>query len=252
MAKIFLALLILLFPTLSLASEPSANFNMKQSYRVYVKGIHIADLRAQVNAGKIQANIESYGLAKKISKYWSNDTTTYSFKNGQFVPIHYFTEFNQRQGGRTVEIKYDEKGHITFEQVIPPDNRQKRPAVDDKLKNGAFDPLTAAMIARQNIINSLKNGTKTFSMNFYDGRRLARLEFNIEGKGTININGKTRNVINVTFKRFPLEGFTNNELKRIQTEEPTFNMSLSDDELLIPLKADIYSDLGRAVLVADE
>ncbi|MCE3231756.1 MAG: hypothetical protein K0R98_13 [Rickettsiaceae bacterium] len=251
MKKLLLTILITLLSAKLALAEPSPNITATRIYKVYVKGIHVGDLKGIIKDNQIEANIQSYGLAKKISKYESLDRTDFNFISNAFLPQSYYTKFNQRQGGRTVDIKYSDNGRIVYEQVTPPDKRYKRPAVKEEHKKGAVDPLTAFLVARQKIIEGLQNNTTSFSFNIYDGRRLAKLEFEIQGREVQKINRKDTKVIAIKFKRQALEGFTNNELKRIKTEEPTFNMYLSDDDDMLPIKANVFSDLGTAVLIVD-
>jgi hypothetical protein len=252
MKKIIIGLFLSVLTVNLAVAEPAPIPLVTRQYRVTVKGIHVADLKATIKENEIISRIDSYGLAKKISKYWSDDTNSFIYKNGTFIPQNYYTKFNQRQGQRIVSIKYDDKGKVNFEQVTPPDNRNKRPAVKDSNKIGALDPLTAFLVARLKTIEGLNSGNNAFSFNIYDGRRLFRLDFTIKGRETQNINRKNTNVISVQFRRTALEGFTNNELKRIKTEEPTFNLYLSDDDEFLPLKANVFSDLGVAVVTLDD
>jgi hypothetical protein len=249
MKKILLASVLVLSFITNAHAEPSALVSAEKSYKVYVRGIHIADLKVNMQEGSLATDIESYGLVKKISKYEDHGKSSFVFKDDKFIPRKYETHFTQRQGNRSVEISYDAKGAITHEQVTPPDKRNKRPAVVEENKKDTVDPLTAVMVARQKIIEGLKNNENSFSFNMYDGRRLARLEFTIVGRETKKIDGKQRNIITVTFKRKALEGFTNNELKRMTKEEPTFSLYLSDDDNMLPVKADVFSELGTAVLM---
>jgi hypothetical protein len=249
MKKIFLILIVLSSYITTANAGPSPTLDTTRSYQVYIKGIHIADLNAGIKEDSLTSDIDSYGIVKKISKYSSHGKSTFIFKNGEFIPQHYYTNFTQRHGPRTVDIKYNDKGEIISEVVTPPDHSWKRPTVNQANKKGAFDPLTAVMVARQKIINGLKNDQNSFNINIYDGRRLARLEFNILGREVRKIEGKKQNIVDVTFTRKPLEGFTNNELKRMKSEEPTFSLYLTDDEYMLPIKADVFSEMGTAVLV---
>lgn len=248
--KLFLAFLVILSSAQLAFAETSPIINATRTYKVFVKGIHVGDLIGEIRDKEIKATIKSYGLAKAISKYESFDRTDFTFNNDAFIPRSYYTKFIQRQGAKIVDIKYGSNGTVITEQVTPPDKRYKRPAVKEENKKGAVDPLTAFLVARQKVIEGLKSGNNSFSFNIYDGRRLARLEFEIKGREIQKIKNKDTNVISVTFRRLALEGYTNNELKRLKTEDPTFNMYLSDDNDLLPVKANVFCELGTAVVVA--
>src|SRR5689334_23060754 len=121
MKKILLILTVLLAYISTATAEPLPLLNTTREYKVYIRGVHIADLKAVLAEDSLTTEIESYGLVKKISKYSSKGKSTFTFKNGEFIPQHYSTNFTQRQGDRTVEISYDTNGKITKEQVTPPD-----------------------------------------------------------------------------------------------------------------------------------
>jgi hypothetical protein len=254
MKNLCLFFLLLIFSATGVNAKviPSDTVKTVRWYKVYWSGIHVADLKADVKEDGLDAIIESYGIVKKISKYESKFKTKFQYVEGEFVPNSYYTEFQQRNGSRKIDIKYNNDGVVSEEKVVPPDNRAKRPAVDDNLKQDAFDPLTAFMAARKMLKESLAKGEDQFELKMYDGRRLAKLVFNIEGRFDRNIKGNKHKVIKVTFKRKPIEGFTNNELKRMKGEEPIFTLYLSDDEKLLPLKADAEAPLGTAVLLFEK
>ncbi|MDB2415273.1 DUF3108 domain-containing protein [Rickettsiales bacterium] len=221
-------------------------------YKVYWGGFHIANLWTEITDGQIKAVIESYGLVKTLSKYESSTKSSYIKKDNRFLPAHFQTIFKQRHGSRSIDIKYNDSGNIKDEAVIPPDNRLKRPAVEDAKKKNAVDPLTAILVARQKIKNGLKNGNDKFSINMYDGRRLSELDFTIYGKQQKTIKNRQYDVIKIDFKRLPIEGYTDNELKRFKSEEPVFTLYLEDNDLMLPIKAEADAPLGTAVLLMEK
>ncbi len=262
MKKILLLTILIFFSqssAYSLAEEkPSSedsydNLNNKAAwYKVYWTGVHIADLVVEVKDGSMDTVIESYGIVKKISKYASRTSSKFSFENGKYIPKSFYTQFQQRNGGKKINIVYNSSGIIEAESVTPPDKRGKRPAVKNEMKVDTVDPLTAVMVAHAKIKESLKQNIKNFSFNMYDGRRLAQLDFTIGGRMHRNINGKSYNVVMVTFVRKPIAGFTNKELSRMKEEEPVFTIYLNDDKYLMPIKADAEAPLGKAILIMEK
>lgn len=254
MKKTILLLIFLILVPISNSSASAGDnetLTVARWYKVYWGGLHVADLVAGINGSRFDTIIKSYGIVKKFSNYSSSTTSYFDVENGKYIPKSFFTEFQQRKRHRTIDIKYNENGGILDEAVNPPDNRAKRPAVDVTLKDGSVDPLTAVMIAREKIRESLENGNTAFSFNMYDGRRLASLDFKLNGRKKTTVNGKEHDVIEVTFRRNPIAGFTHNELKRMKSEEPDFTLYLSDDENLLPVKADMDAELGVAVLLLE-
>jgi hypothetical protein len=255
MNKYLLTVLLVLFTTTSAIGDgfnKKNHLNSTKLYKVYWSGIHVADLIINIENDSIFANIESYGIVKKVSKYRSSFKSQFEYNNDHYKPISYYTEFEMRNGSKTINIQYSPDGTIKNEVVTPPDKRSKRPAVKDILKNNSADPLTAFMISRQLIKENLaKNNTK-FSLNIYDGRRLSRLDFQIHGKYERKINESIRKIVKVSFKRIAIDGYTQNELRRMPKEEPLFTLYLSDDETLLPLKADAEAKLGTAVILYEK
>lgn len=250
MKKIKIVIAIILLPFAAMANKTDTELSAARKYNVYWAGIHIADLIAEVKDNKMQAIIESYGIAKEVSKYRSKTSSEFILNNGAVLPASFFTEFQQRDQLRKIDIKFSEDG-IKHEQVTPPDNRKKRPAVPDILKKDAVDPLTAAVVAREKILESLANNTNKFEFNIYDGRRLSALKFNVYGLVKRIINGKSTETVKIDFKRYPLAGYTSNEMKRAKGEEPVITFYL-EPGTLYPLAADAEAKLGTATLVMEK
>lgn len=221
-------------------------------YKIYWSGIHVADLIASLSQGNFTTQIETYGLAKTISKYASLTSLEYNKNNNIYAPIAYHSKFNQRHGGRSVEISYLENGKIAYQSVTPPDAEWKRPKVPEALRKHAVDPLAAFLLAQQKIKEALEQNNQRFTIDVYDGRSLYGLDFTVYGRIKKKIKDREYSLIQVEFKRRSIAGFTANELKKIPTEEPTFTVYLSDDELLLPLKADAEAPLGTAVLFLEK
>lgn len=241
--SILLTILVVLAPSASHAIEEIKQ--AAQLYQVYWKGLHIGDFRVEINNGSISSEIQSYGTAKKISKYSNSASSKFHKEGDTYIPTSYYTYLTQRQGDKKVNVNYDATGNITKESVVPPDKAYKRPPVKNESKKGTVDPLTAALIARDKISDALAKGETKFNFNIYDGRRLSRLDFTILGKDKIKALDKDQDVVKVNVRRSAIEGYTNNELKRMQGEEPDILVYLST-ETLLPVKANAEAILGQA------
>lgn len=248
----FLAVILTCYiPNSAYTADMENNMQFARWYKIYWKQLHIADLRVGINNGKIVANIDSYGVVQKISKYKNYSNGSYIINDGNYIPQHFELSMRQRQGIRKINIEYDQNGVIIKESVNPPDKRYKRPAVLNESKQNALDPLNAILLTKNKIEHALKNKTDKFDIKLYDGRRLSRLDFKIYGRENINIGEKSYNVLKIGFKEFPLEGYTQNELKRMEGENPDFILYLEKDTL-IPLQADASAPLGRANFVLEK
>lgn len=249
--NIILFIGVLLLSTNSIAKPREfSDINAARIYKVYYAGLHIADFITQATNNRVEAIIESKGIAKLFSNYSSKTFVTYKYNKAKndYIPFEFFTESKLKNRERKINITYNDIGNIVTENVTPPDNRTKRPAVENNLKIGALDPLMVAIFARDKIHEAINKQENEFTLKVYDGRRLANLYFTINGKETVKFNNENKPAINVTLKREPVAGFTNNELKRMENEEPTITIYLSDDEMLLPLKANAKAPLGSAVL----
>lgn len=253
MQKIFFIVIILFTFTNRSYAQNNENILTDKArwYKIYWSGIHIADLKIQMTDGEVKSVIESYGIVKKVSKFHNITNTKFDYVDGKYIPKIFSNTAKHRHGNRTIDVEYN-NGLITKEAVNPPDKRFKRPAVDDKMKIGAFDPLSVALNAREQVKNGLKNGARKFSINMYDGRRLARLDFNIIGRTKKSILKTERDIVEVNFKRIPLAGFTDNELERMEGEEPLFVIYLSDDNYFLPIRVEADAPLGTAVFLFEK
>ena len=217
-------------------------------YKIYWNNIYIADLKAGISQGEIVSQIDSQGVVKTISHYSGRTYSKYSFRNGVYIQDYFESRLQQRQGTKEAKIYYSDEGKIRTETISPPENPAKRQKVADDLKIGALNPLFAAFMAHKKIKAALITGEKSFILNTYDGRRLAKLEFNILGTEAIKNLDKIINVVKINFRRMPIAGFTNQELKRMKGEEPDIVLYL-DPETLLPIKADAAAPLGMAKFV---
>ncbi len=244
--RILLLIIIAFLPHSSMAADKLDN--AARWYKIFWNNVYIADFKVEISNDNIDVKIDSKGLAKSISKYKNYLHSNFYMKGTDYIPISFDSALTQRQGTKNVKIQYAKTGEIINDTVTPPDNRTKRPAVSADLKKDAVDPLFAAITARKKIRECLKNDTKEFNFNIYDGRRLSKLEFNLYGLETIKIKDRTLKILKISFRRIAIKGFTKNELKRMQGEEPDFILYLEEDTLF-PVKVDANAPLGKAIFV---
>jgi hypothetical protein len=231
-----------LIPLKKLKALEVQEVNTTRRYGTYWSGFNIADLIVQIKPMEggfyaVSSHIRSYGLARMISGYSSN-TKSFLKKEG-FTPVDFYSYFKLRNKERTIAISYDKDGKIVEESNKPAENRHKRPAVKAKGKNGVHDPLSAALLARKQLIDTLKAEKKSFSTSVYDGRRRFDLLFTVHG---LTEEGR----VHISFKEDPIAGYTNNELKtKKERGDPEIHIYLSPEDLL-PVKAVGKSILGTA------
>ena len=180
--------------------------------KVLWNGFHVGSLffgwhKRKDGVLETQAFIRTYGIAKQVSRYKSNSTSL--TKDG--VPVEFHTNFSHSKSKREIRLNWD-KFKITKEYNQPPEKPGKRTPVSAKMKEGAYDPLSAFFAARAKVMA----GKKKFAIPMYDGRRRSELQFEVAGKQSDgNILVKMREIF--------LAGYT----KREQEERAKRNITIN-------------------------
>ncbi len=242
---------LLVFP-LAAMSEDMENV---RAYPVYWQGVDVGELvikiKRQGNDFHIEAHIKSKNIAAIISGYSSDTASNATLIAEKISPVSFKTNFELKKKPRHIEIKYGSGGQVTSEQNNPLEDRNKRPEVAKSLKNGAYDPLSAALLAREKLrqmrdSGQLEKGKSNFTIPMYDGRRRSNLEFTVYGREMLKLGGNKISVIHIGFIDNPVAGYTKNEIRDLPTENPVINAYISDDELLLPVKGDGETRIGFA------
>lgn len=217
--------------------------NTIRLYKVYWSGLHVGDLVAELKVSgdlyNLRAIINSYGVARLISRYQIDSDMITRFDDGEYIQSTFKVWKKLRKKERDIKITYNSSdGKIVAEYNHPPEKRWKRKEVSKSLKDESFNPLTVVLVARQKIIEATKTGESTFTLPFYDGRRRGDLLFKVFGITPDNL-------LHISFEEKPVEGYTNNELKSFKGGKQIIQVYLSLDDFL-PVKAKGYSPLGTA------
>jgi len=252
---LFIAFLAL-FPLAAMAGDIE-NIRL---YPVYWQGVDVGELVVKIheqgNNFHIEAHIRSKGIAEGISGYLSDTMSDLTLLGDKISPISFKTDFTLKKKSRHIEIKYGSGGEVSYEENNPPEDRNKRPVVAKNLKDGVYDPLSAALLAREKLrqmraSGQLEKGKSNFTIPIYDGRRRSDLEFTVYGReilklGWQKIGGGKISVIHIGFINKPVAGYTKNEIRDLPTQNPIINAYVSDDELLLPVKGDGETRIGFA------
>lgn len=238
----FLALALLLGAAPAFSAEVKPAIEFKGLYQCGVGGMQIAKFGIEVDetatSYDVTSDILSTGMLKLFVKHSSHSTTS---KQGDAVA--YETHYQTNKKPKYVSLKY-EHSIITGENVLPPDNRDKRPAVSTELKKNTVDPLSLIVQMRLQLIDALKNKKPGYTINVYDGRRLTQVDFTVVGERDLKIGDDTRKTIVVTVKRKAIAGFSESEIKSQDPHEPLLTIYFSNDERLWPLKLEVPMMLG--------
>ncbi len=243
----FLPVLLLVILIQPASVAVAAPVNQVLLYEAHWSGAHVGRMAVAVklddSAYDMKVEMRSLGIAKAAGKFVSTANGKGVIqKSGSPGLGEYASHTQLRKQIKDVTIAYDAKGKLVSDTVIPPDKREKRPAVDVALKTDTLNPLTAIIAARVKIAA----GAKEFELPLYDGRRRSKLEFKVLGMRDMkNVNGSSGQLMLVTMRRLAVAGYTGNELKRIKNEEPLIKGYL-DPTTLIPHYVEGIAILGSA------
>ena len=213
------------------ADESPVNFNGQ--YQFTFSGVEFGRMGIDISqeGGKtaMASDITTTGLLSVFVKHSSH--STYDAAGGKAI---YETHYHTRKKARYVKLLYS-GAQVTDEILDPKDPPSKRPPVPDEMKKGALNPLAFVLAMRSNLLKREDKNGSTYSVLFYDGRRLTEGDFTIIGKKTILYQNANTNVIEVEARRQLLAGFTESELQDRDPKEPTVHMFYSDDKRMLPL-----------------
>lgn len=230
--------------------------NVTRVYNIFWMGMHIGDLVAQVEElpkglFRMESSMYAKGMIKKLTRFQGTSNSISVWQpDALVIPNDFTMEINYRKRGRMTRLHYDPEGNVIKESVVPPDNREKRPAVRKDRKKGAIDPHTMVLRAHQLIREGLKpGGKKEFALITYDGRKLSEMKFAIIGKTIWPAYDKEKQVYHIQMTRKALEGFTESELERIKSEDPVIDLYLEDNADMLPVGAVASAPIGSAFAV---
>lgn len=248
-----LIFLLLLMPSLAFGGD-----NMVLKYEVNWGGFKAGELRLSLkeNGGEYNfvALLNSTGLAKVISKYWSANATNGKLVGEKYLPKDYNTRWRFKKEDKEIVVAYNDKGEVVQEVATPPEKRHKNPEVPPEIKKDGLDPITAGVTARKKVMELEKSGAAVgtkFTIPVFDARRKFDLHFTYKGYTTIKIKDTEREVIHVTFYRNPIAGFSANQLERAKGQDPNIDVYL-DPKTYIPVWAIGKAPLGSATFVLAE
>lgn len=224
------------------AAENITPISEKLYYEAGWSGINFGkigiEIDEQADKANITCDITSSGIMALFIKHSSHTTLIATGSNFTYPNRTYESHYHTRKKARAVKLIYKD-GKIVKEDIQPPENREKRPAVPESDINSAYDLMTFLLQMRSEITDAQKTGKTTFTLNAYDGRRLTQADFNIVGENTIKIAGKKQKALAVTARRKFLAGYTKGELDDYDPNEPSLTVYFSNDEKLIPLRMEV-------------
>lgn len=216
--------------------------NFKGLYRFGFSGIEFGKLGMEVRQGPggyaITSDIMTTGLVRVFVKHSSHTTVS---KTGPDLVY----EASYKTKNKPKYVKMTKKGD-NFTEVIatPPDSSGEREPVSAEQREGAYDPLSFVLAMRKELHTIQRDGRKTYSLLYYDGRRVTKGTFRLLGKETIMLNKTEYKVIKVAARRELIAGFTPKERRNYNEKEPDVLIYYSDDEKLLPIHLEAKMTFG--------
>lgn len=204
-------------------------------------GIEVDQSASEYN---VTCDISSTGLARMFANHESHTTVEATGQGFIYSRLSYETNYRTRKKARYVKL-VRAGGKMVEEKVQPPDNRDKRPAVEEALKANAYDPLSFVLAMRRGLIEALNQQRNSFSLDVYDGRRLTQADFTLQGKTTVVYNKAKVPVIAVAVRRKLLAGFTASEIDDYSPKEPTLYLYFTDDARVVPIQVELTTWFGK-------
>jgi hypothetical protein len=247
---IFLALTMLLvsIPSYTIAKiDAFPGLNMHGEYGVYWNGIRIGKIEVEAHEQgdnySLQTDITSSGIARVFAK--SHYVALAKGKIGEdYTPTYYYSENRLKKEKSYAKLEFNEQGELTYKEVVPADDPAYRPDVANNLMHGAADPISTFYLMRKKVYAAYQEGKREVSLNFFDGKRLSKLDFTIQKPKSIYYGNQFVDTIPVHVKRSPLAGYTEKEIRKHKEGEPGITFFMSKDESFTLLTFEIDASFG--------
>lgn len=196
------------------------------------------------------ATLQSEGLLKTFTGYRSENTSKGTLVNkpeAKPLPKTYFTEWWRKKKNEHQQITVTYNNGKAAEVANPPEKRPKRPVVTSEYKDNTLDPVSAAIFGRKRIREIAESGEtlpKKVTMPVFDGRRRFDVELTVNGYKKMKYKGKEQQLLQITFFRTAVNGFTDKELARMKEQDPTIIFYLNSD--YIPVLGSGSAPFGSA------
>lgn len=220
------------------------NLEFKGDYTFAWSGIRLGKLHLEVDQGdkdyEIQSRLKTSGLMALFSSHKSLTKVTGHSGHHHFQPVYYRSDYHSGGKDKVIDLKYNEKGELVHEEVLP--SRGARPEVPEELKLGAADSLTAVVAMRGEIIKALAEGRDEMIVPVYDGSRRFDLHATLLDKNTsIKLDDKMIPAIKLGLRREPIAGFKDKELKRMAEGEPLLEFFMEKEHTtLLGFQLSVY------------
>jgi hypothetical protein len=197
-------------------------------------GVLVLGIEEKSDSYSMHLLVASAGIVNLFTRH-ASDTVAYGKRDGgSYLPQYYESYYKTKSKPRHVKLAFDAKGAVTSEINEPPEDRNDRPEAPHKLKDGAYDPLTALL--------ALRAGAK--DMRVFDAKRLYEVNAREAYTEKLFITRKWRSVVSSVLSRTPLAGLTAKEKREYQQGEPPLTLYFSNDRKRIPIAVSMPLSFG--------
>jgi hypothetical protein len=166
--------------------------------------------------------ITTSGVARLFNKQTrvleTNGVVIRTASSTSYIPHEYHNHVRYKNKERDMRIMYNKQGIESSYVMTPPDDRRWRPEVADADRDKAFDIMTAAMYAYEQIMQQ----KKSFDFKVFDARRLSGIHY---------VLSPDKNIIRYVGTRTADGGYTDKELKEIkETEDVPVTIEMGDKQ----------------------
>lgn len=231
----------------AMAAEP---FNTRGTWFVSWSGIPFAKcwmaLEEDPDSYRLTASYKSRGLARLFDKT-KNLTLSHGLRVGESMQELEYKHENDDEDKLTL-LQFDLAGELVRRQVEPDDDPTHRPPVAATDIKGAVTPGNGLFALREAVRQAVANSDKSFSLRFYEGKRLMRINGTVAEQTSYEIDGKNHQTHKLILTRDLLGGFTDKEISRYKEGEPPLYLFL-DAKTLFPLAMEIEIKFGTVKAV---
>lgn len=235
-------------------TKPSGKDHFIKRYNIGYLSFDVADFYGEVHKVDSTPEYDRYyfrffSRSNAFMDYlfgWRSNTVSVFRMNDEGVyPETFQTKVVLKKKTREMEVRYDASGRdVVCDQVTPPDNRAKRPAVPANQKKETYDFLSIVFEARRLSMNAFKEnhfnerGMYSFTLPLYDGRRRSNINFTLHKK-------KKEGLYHLSLNQKPVAGYTNNEWAELKKGQRTVDIYIDPKEFW-PVSAVARSPIGSA------
>lgn len=188
-------------------------------------------------AYELRLQVASGGIVNIFTSHDNETVARGGVDDAGYHPAFYESHYTTKKKARHVRLQYDGKGKNTEVFNDPAEDRARRPEVEEKLRDGSYDPLTALMVMRA-------GGT---GFRGFDAKRLYEVTPEKGEAQQVKAAGRQQLAVPYILRRAPLGGLTEKEKKVYAKGEPPLSLFLSDDERRVPLMMSMPVMLGHVV-----